>query len=135
MRYNKELVTPSEVTGFPDDDLAFLNEVAPEDSDWELYRNERLGFSMKLPKKVEIEGWQDVAHSPVAVFKDAGSDFVYVRPLYRDKENKVRNSFTSLRSDPAVDPSWIIYLATILSDEELVKFAREHLGSSCVIAT
>ena len=108
-----------------------------ESSDWDLYKNERLGFSMKIPKEVEIGDIYQKAESPMRVFEDGKSNFVFVRPLYRrlyrgPERKKIENTFVSLLQESDVDQHlWKIAVQEVRNDRELEAFIQKQYFPLC----
>lgn len=91
------------------------------DSDFILYANERLGFSILLPKYSEVWTYDNsnpngkYAVLPVETFDDKEGNFIYVGTSYPEA-NKLKFVFEK-----------------IINDADLIKFGRREFGDGCVV--
>lgn len=104
----------------------------PEASDWTPYTNTRLGFSMNIPKLVEVINGQ----SPIVVLDDGVSSRVYVRPRYQDGARTKENTYTAIDTDQYQRTHWGIEFATAKNDTELTAFINQgfYNQQQCEIA-
>lgn len=136
-RSSSEPITPSESIPTPN---GFPAIVENESSDWKSYRNERLGFSMKIPKKVEIGDIYRTEESSVRVFEDGKSNVVYVRPsyylpLYSVPDRKTgENTFEDLQREEQTNRlMWKITIERVATEAELEAFIKQQYGPGCVM--
>ena len=126
------------------------------DNTWNLYTNNKIGFSIKIPN-VSSEfggvcsgGKLDVATVPVKVFDDAFGAFITYEYFY---EYPVNNSCQKTVNDlsivnqrasqwktnptnPLFDPpNWHIITANVSNDTDLENFIKANYGTGCKLGT
>lgn len=117
------------------------------DNKWNLYTNEQLGFSIKIPKQIymgivpEYKG-NCPDKEGVNVFED--EKFVYISEEYSYSSKQEQCKRTNLESAEArnkagTDSSgymaggWFINTDNAKNDQELLRFIKENLGDDCII--
>ncbi|MFZ3054389.1 MAG: hypothetical protein WA091_00155 [Minisyncoccales bacterium] len=116
-----------------------------DQSDWREYINERLGFSIKIPKEISLlnrcsaDAGDFVA---VKVFEDKENNSVYIIPEYyydwkedSQKCEKIEYSLALIKEEGGRKPflGWKIDVVEINNSEELTKFIKSNFGEACIV--
>lgn len=119
---------------------------------WNKYINSQLGFSMRIPKEVDVLFTclsEKIFQVPVKVFEDIENGIVYISAEYYyetewDSEletftglcEKVVYSLESIRSESEKRENkpflgWTVLIRTVKNKDDLDKFIKEYYGSGC----
>jgi hypothetical protein len=126
------------------------------DEVWNIYTNNSLGFSMKIPKVASefggvcVNGKQDVGMIPVRVFDDDKGAYITFESFYEYPVNntcqkvvtdlglieKRANQWKSGNGNSLFVPSnWHIITQKVVDDTELEEFIKESYGTGCKLGT
>jgi len=97
------------------------------DSTWDLYTNNTLGFSIKIPKTVSNINTLDkieVIESDNVVYLTYKSDYNYTKILSRSQSNL--SDIDKTKGIP-----WAILVKQVKSDNELDQFIKSRYGRTC----
>jgi len=116
-----------------------------DQSDWKEYINERLGFSIKIPKEIHLVNRCSANVGDfvgVKVFEDTEKNSVYIIPEYYydwkedlQKCEKIEYSLNLIKEEGGWKPflGWKIDVAEINNLEELNKFIKSNFGEACIV--
>lgn len=136
--------------------MQIISSLIEIDNDWILYKNETLGFSINIPKKVYHNygaclNQDDGSYRPkgdmvpVEVFEDNYSVFISTLYFWRLGEieddngvnrymkcEKIENNIDELNNNDAFEQQkWEIVTAHAENDEEVLQFIKENYGNGC----
>ena len=132
------------------------NTLTSIDDTWNLYSNNLLGFSIKIPKMsfeyggVCINGKLDVAMVPVTTFDDSQGTYITYEYFNEYPINNVckktindlntiqqrANQWKNGNGNNLIVPSnWHVVIAKVENDNELEGFIKTNYGSGCKIGT
>lgn len=98
------------------------------------YTNNRLGFSMKIPKAIDVHDFygEDIRRTPVTVFEDANRNVVYISPEIDEKNQK--DNFQRLDAYPFhLFYTWKIVIENVGNEQELTEHIKKQFGPACKI--
>jgi hypothetical protein len=131
------------------------NNLVSLDDTWNLYTNEGLGFSMKIPKTAYLFGGSCADGNlgndlvPIKVFSDEKETYITAESFYEyPQDNLCQKTVASLsiiqqranqwkdnnyENDLFVPSYWRIIVAKVENDTELENFVKTNYGSSCTL--
>src|SRR3989344_4722538 len=99
------------------------------------YTNDRLGFSMKIPKAVDVHDFDDgdiIRRTPITVFEDENRNVVYISPEIDEKNQK--DNFQKLDTYPYyLFYTWKIVIENVKNEQELTEHIKKQFGPACKI--
>jgi|BioPla2DNA2_1021312.scaffolds.fasta_scaffold82298_2 hypothetical protein len=122
-----------------------------ENVDWNLYQNDDLGFSIKLPFEIATPCRcpdNKMASAPLKVFEDNENGAVYISPEHyydagwSSEEQKFTKDCTKiiysldiLEANEIQKPflGWKININNISNEEDILKVIKDNFGSTCEI--
>lgn len=116
------------------------------ETDFNLYTNERLGFSILLPKLVDIwvydKDWYKngksnqykIITSPVTAFDDGSKSYVYISTLGKDfDEDGIITDQTFESVENSEYGKWKIEFVDVVDDGDIVDFGKKSYGEGCTV--
>lgn len=145
-------VTPTDIqTIAPTKDLS--STIASLDDTWNLYTNNKSGFSIRIPKTVGEDMHNnckiEISDIPVVVFDDSTGSYITVKSFLEyatdsngeicpktdnslDTISERKNPLINNRSNPLFIPiNWHIIVAKAENDSEIESFIKTNYGAAC----
>lgn len=116
-------VAQQPATNQPDTTQQSPNLSVTEPALWQAYRNDRLGFEINIPKKVD--------NGPIQTIENG--DALWVVSENGDPMDRYSKQFNSSVSDfeRVVGIPWAMLVKTVNNDQELEQFIKDRYGKDC----